>query len=231
MREHIGGQLSRNVPRLALAIVLAGMSVAPVTYGNPSNEIFLVPPTNLPTLARQGGEAMFLHDTMDGRTLLYVEQHEGAQLAIFDVTDPAHVAGKGSVQLDGAGPFDVVADLGKRGELVRFRGSLGDAVLDLRHIPVLMKVPGLNTRNSTVVLADDRSRLAGRAVNAAVGRSTRDYQVFQSGESPSDDRVVEVKQVRQEVTNPDTGTTFLLAENGLYLVRRPALEAEPEAFR
>jgi hypothetical protein len=82
-----------------------------------------------------------------------------------------------------------------------------------------------------VVLADDSSRLTGRAVNAAVGKATRDYQVFQSGESPSDDRVVEVKQVRQELTNPDTGTTFLLAENGLYLVRRPALEAEPEAFR
>jgi hypothetical protein len=66
MREHLRGQLSRNVPLLALAIVLAGMSVAPVTNANPSNEIVLVPPTNLPTLARQSGEAMFLHDTMDG---------------------------------------------------------------------------------------------------------------------------------------------------------------------
>ena len=231
MREHIGGQLPRNVPRLLLAIVVAGMLVAPITHANPANELVLVAPTSLPTLARQGGEAMFLHDTMDGRTLLYVEQHEGARLAIFDVTDPAHVTDKGSVQLDGAGPFDVVADLGKRGELVRFRGGHGDAVLDLRHIPVLMKVSGLDTRNSPVVLADDSSRLTGRAVNTAVGKGTRDYQVFQSGESPVDDRVLVVKQVRQEVTNPDTGTTFLLAENGLYLVRRPALEAEPEALR
>jgi hypothetical protein len=231
MRVHIRGQLSRNVPRLALAIVLAGMSVAPVIHANPTNEIVLVAPTSLPTLARQSGEAMFLHDSMDGRTLLYVEQHEGAQLAIFDVTDPAHVTGKGSVQLDGAGPFDFVAELGKRGELVRFRGGQGDAVLDLSHIPVLMRVPGLDTRNSTVVLANDSSRITGQAVNEAGGKSTRDYQIFQSGESRSDDRVVEVKQVRQEVTNADTGTTFLLAENGLYVVRRPALEAEPEALR
>jgi hypothetical protein len=230
MREHTGCRWSRNVPRLALAIVLAGISGAPVTYANPSNEIVLVPPTNLPTLARQSGEAMFLHDSMDGRTLLYVEQHEGAQLAIFDVTNPAHVTDKGSVQLDGAGPFDIVADLGKRGELVRFRKGR-DAVLDLRHTPVLMKVSGLDTRNSPVILADDSSRLTGRAVNAAVGKGIRDYRVFQSGESPGDDRVVVIKQVRQEVTNPDTGTTFLLAENGLYLVRRPALEAEPDALR
>jgi hypothetical protein len=173
---------------------------------------------------------MFLRDSMDGRTFLYVEQHEGAQLAIFDVTDPAHVTTRGSVQLDGAGPFDFVADLGKRGELVRFRGGHGAAVLDLRNVPVLMKVPGLDAQNSTILLADDSSRLSGRAVSAATDQSTRDYKVFRSGESPSDDRVVEIKKVRQEVTNPDTGTTFLLAENGLYVVRRPSLEAAPEIF-
>jgi hypothetical protein len=78
-------------------------------------------------------------------------------------------------------------------------------------------------------LADYASRLTGQAF-APVGQSTRDYKIFQSGESPSDDRVIEVRQVRQDVTNPDTGTTFLLAENGLYLIRRPALEAAPEVF-
>jgi hypothetical protein len=230
MRANMRGKLSRNVTRLALVIVLAGMSAASAAFANPTNDIVVVPPTNLPTLARQGGEAMFLHDTVDGRTFLYIEQHEGAQLAIFDVTDPAFVTSKGSVQLTGAGPFDVVADLGKRGELVRFRGGQGAAVLDLRGTPVLTKVPGLDTQNSTILLADDSSRLTGRAVNAATAQSTRDYRVFRSGESPSDDRVVEVKKVRQEVTNPDTGTTFLLAENGLYVIRRPSLEAAPEIF-
>jgi hypothetical protein len=228
MPANIGGKMSRNVALLALAIVLEGMAVARVTYANPPNEIVLVAPANLPALARQSGEAMFLHDTLDGRTLLYVEQHKGTQLAIFDVTDPAHVTGKGSVQLDAAGPFDFVADLGKRGELVRFRGGQGEAVLDLRNVPVLMKVPGLDTKNATILLADEGSRLTGQALNAAAGQGTRDYKVFQSGESPGEDRVVEVNKVRQEVTNPDTGTTFLLAENGLYLVRRPALEAAPE---
>jgi hypothetical protein len=228
MPESMGGKLSRRVARMALAIALGGISAAPLTYANPSNEIILVAPANLPTLARQGGEAMFLHDTLDGRTLLYVEQHEGAQLAIFDVTDPAHVTGKGSVQLEGPGPYDFIADLGRRGELVRFRGGQGEAVLDLRNTPVLMRVPGLHTQNSTILLADYGSRPAGQALPAGAGQGTRDYKIFQSGESPSEDRVVDVKQVRQEVTNPDTGTTFLLAENGLYLIRRPALEAAPE---
>ena len=231
MRQTPGAKVLRNVPRLALAILLGGTSVAPITHAKPSNAIVLVRPMDLPTLARQSGEAMFLHDTEDGRIFLYVEQHEGAQLAIFDVTDPAHVKGEGSVQLDSAGQFDFVADLGKRGELVRFRGDQGEAVLDLYKTPVLKKVPGLDTRNSTILLADDDSRLTGLAISPALGQGMRDYKIFQSGESPNDDRVVEVRQVRQEVTNADTGTTFLLAENGLYLIRRPALESAPEVLQ
>ena len=118
MRQNLGGELLRNAPRLVLALLLGAMSVPSITYANPSNEIILVRPTDLPTLARQSGDAMFLHDTGDGRILLYVEQREGAQLAIFDVTDPAHVRGEGSVQLDAAGRFDFVADLGDRKSVV-----------------------------------------------------------------------------------------------------------------
>ena len=228
MRQHSSDKLSRAATRLSLAAILAALSVVSAAYANPSDDIVLVPPMNLPTLARQGGEAMFLHDTQDGRIFLYVEQHEGTQLAIFDVTDPARVRGEGSVQLDASGPFDFVADLGKRGELVRFRQGQGEAVLDLRNHPVLMKVQGLDTRDSTILLADHASRLTGRAFSSEDGQGTRDYKIFQSGESPSDDRVIEVRQVRQDVTNPDTGTTFLLTENGLYVIRRPALEAAPE---
>jgi len=229
MRQNSVGKLSGAATRLTLATILAALSVVSAGYANPSNEIVLVSPTNLPTLARQGGEAMFLHDTKDGRIFLYVEQHQGTQLAIFDVTDPARVKGEGSVQLDASGPFDFEADLGKRGELVRFREGQGEAVLDLRNNPVLTKVQGLDTRDSTILLADYASRLTGQAF-VPVAQGTRDYKIFQSGDSPSDDRVIEVRQVRQDVTNPDTGTTFLLAENGLYLIRRPALEAAPEVF-
>jgi hypothetical protein len=35
-----------------------------------------------------------------------------------------------------------------------------------------------------------------------------------------------VKQVREQVTNAGTGTTFLLTENGLFLIRRPAVESD-----
>jgi hypothetical protein len=42
---------------------------AGAAHANASDKIVLVPPTDLPALARQAGEAMSLHDTIDGRTL------------------------------------------------------------------------------------------------------------------------------------------------------------------
>jgi hypothetical protein len=221
MRINMSGK-SRDFPR-AIAIVLGAILTAPITYAIPSNQIVLVPPADLPVLARQSGEAMFLHDTRDGRTLLYVEQRQGAQLAIFDVTDPAHVKGAGSAQLDAAGPFDFVASLGERAELVRFRKGQGEAVLELRKVPTLKKVPGLALQRSTKMWSDGTAELTTPVVDLTMAQTARDYQV-RSGRL-QDERVIEVKQVRQEATKPDTGTTFLLAEKGLYLIRRPALES------
>jgi hypothetical protein len=218
MKVNVGRKWPNGVPKLAITAALSAILASTITYANPSNEIVLVPPTDLPTLAQQSGEAMFLHDTWDGRKLLYVEQRQGAQLAIFDVTDPAHVKGEGSAQINAVGPFDFVAALGERAELIRFRQGQGDAVLDLHKVPKLRIVQGLQMQTSAP------------AVDPGMNPSVRDYRVLESGKSQADDHVVEVKQVRQEMTNADTGTTFLLAEKGLFLIRRPALETAPEVY-
>ena len=230
MKANIGGRWLNGAPKLAIMTALSAIFASPVTYAKPTNRIVLVPPTQLPFLAQQTGEAMFLHDTWDGRKLLYVEQHQGAQLAIFDVTDPAHVKGEGSAQLNAVGPFDFVAALGERAELVRFRQGQGDAVLELHKVPTLKKAPGLQTQTAAVLVGDGSSPLAAPAVNQGMDPGVRDYRVVESGKSQADDLVVEVKQVRQEMTNADTGTTFLLAEKGLFLIRRPALETAPEVY-
>lgn len=219
MSENASRMWPSGVPKLAVAMLSAILS-SPITFATPSNRIVLVPPKDLPVLAQQGGEAMFLHDTWDGRTLLYVEQRQGAQLAIFDVTDPAHVKGEGSAQLNAAGPFDFVAAIGERTELVRFRQGQGDAVLDLHKVPTLKRVQGFHVQTAAAPFGNGSSPLAGPIIDPATDQSVR----------LADDHVVEVKQVRQAITNADTGTTFLLAEKGLYLIRRPALETAPEPY-
>jgi hypothetical protein len=56
----------------------------------------------------------------------------------------------------------------------------------------------------------------------------QDYQVVDTTNTQEGNRVFNVKGVREEITKNNTGTTFLLAEGGLYVIRRPAVEADKQ---
>jgi hypothetical protein len=231
MRENTSGKLSNHLRRAAMAIVASGIVVVPTVQATPFNKIVLVPPTELPELARQPGDAMFLHDADDGRTILYVEQNHGAQLAVFDVTDPSHVKSDGSVKLGAPGPFDFVSPLGGQKELVRFRQDQGEAVLDLRRarLPNLKELQRPDWQGAISLLGNDGFTVSAQAVaspKAADPQPIRDYQVFDTSGQRDLNPVLDVKQVREELTKQDTGTTFLLTEGGLYLIRRPIAESE-----
>ena len=215
-------RIARLTLTAAAALTLTGHAAA----RNRSSKIVLVSPAELPELARVTGQAMTLHTTADGRTLLYVEQNDGARLAIFDVTDPAKIKQKAAPQLDAPGSFDFVASLGDHAELIRFRDGQGEAVLDLHDVklPTITIVPGLKFRRSTGRPEGDGFVTISDQLSAPSDANPLDYQITANSGEP--DRVYEVKQVRQEITNHDTGTTFLLAEDGLYLIRRPTLEKE-----
>src|SRR5258708_38573492 len=134
-----------RIARLTLAAAAALTLTASADATNRPNKIIVVRPTDLPELARVPGEAMILHATGDGRTLLYVEQNHGARLAIFDVTDPASVKQEKTAQLETSGSFDFVSSFGDRAELVRFRNGPGEAVLNLHKakVPTLTTIPDL----------------------------------------------------------------------------------------
>src|SRR4029077_12868584 len=167
-----------------------------------------------------------LHDTIDGRTILYIEQNQGARLAILDVSDPSHVKAEGSVQIDAPGPFDFVSTLGNRAEVVQFRQDLGSALLDLRRVkaPTLTRVQALTLQGTIMALDSDGFTVTSQTASNA--RSSRDIQVVDTATLGDLNHVVDVKEVRAELTNQDTGTTFLLTQNGLYEIRRPAVERE-----
>ncbi len=225
MKEYVTGEPRARSRRIAIATIASAVVAATAVHAGPLNNIILVPPTDLPELARQGGDAMLLHETTDGRTLLYIEQHAGSQLAAFDVTVPVHIKGEGSVQLDAAGPFDFVSPLGKQAELIRFRQGHADAVLDLHKekAPRLRAVQGLTLQGPIKRLGNDGFMVTSQPTES---ESPRDFQVVETANAPDFLRVIDVKQVREEVTNAGTGTTFLLTESGLYLIRRPAVESE-----
>jgi hypothetical protein len=222
MNEYTGGKVSKRLCRAAMTLAVSGLVTVAAVHANPSNSIVLVPPTELPVLARQSGEAMLLNDALDGRTFLYIEQNEGSRLAILDVTDPGQIKGAGSVQLDASGPFDFISPVGNQGELVRFRQGDEEAVLDLRkRTPSLKTVQGLTLTGAVTRLGNDGFTVSGHAPEL---QRARDYEVVETANSRELDQVFDVRQVREELTKADTGTTFLLTEKGLYVVRRPAIE-------
>jgi len=226
MKEYLNRILS-YLRRVAIATVTSGMA-AGIALAAPSSNLIVVPPTKLPASARQNGEAMLLHETIDGTTLLYIEQNQGSRLAIFDVTDPAHIKDEGSVEIDPLGPFDFVSSLGSPAELIRFRQDQGNAVLDLHKakVPVLKMPQGLTLKGAAMPLGNDGLTVSSRV--ATDSPVTRDYQVqvINTANSLELNRVPNVKGVREELTKYDTGTTFLLTDDGLFLIRRPVKEME-----
>jgi hypothetical protein len=227
----MNGKVSKCIRRAAIAIVASGTLAAAPLYAKSPHNLIVVPPANLPVLARQTGDAMLLHDSIDGRTLLYIEQNQGARLTILDVTDPGHVKGEGSVQLDATGPFDFVSTLGNRAEVIRYRQGQGSAVLDLRkdRTPTLKRIQGMTLQGPVSPLGDDGFTVSAQAVTlhqTTDSQLTRDYQVIDTSSSSEPNRVLNVKDVREELIKQDTGTTFLLTDEGLYVVRRPVVESD-----
>lgn len=223
MRITMGRKFLENSRQIAAAMVVCGVAAA--VYARPANDLVMVPPTNLPELAQHGGDAMLLRGTADGRELLYVEQDNGSHLATFDVTDPGDVKAEGSVQLDAAGPFDFVSPIGTRAELIRFRRDQAGAILDFRKakVPYLETIEDFTVPGPITTLGNNGLMVAG---HAADDQSRREYQMVGTTSARDFGAAFDAKQVREEVTNVATGTTFLLAQGGLYEIRRPAVESE-----
>lgn len=234
MQENRNGKFPATWQRGVLATLALGMAATPGVYAKVekaaskhAEKIILVRPVELPEVARQSGEAMFLHETPDGKTLLFIEQGHGARLAILNVTDPGKIKEEGAIELDGPGTFDFVTPLGDRAELIRFRQTQGVAVLDLRKVkmPTMKMVQGLDLQALKERLGSDGFLFAGQTTVQA-GVNTQDYKIVETTNSRQGNRVLDVNGVREEIANERTGTTFLLTADGLYVVRRPAVEEE-----
>jgi hypothetical protein len=213
------------------AILLGGAPLACVAEAqivSRSGDVVVVPASSLPDVARQGGVALQLYGgSGDGSSLLYVEQSQGANLLVLDVTDPAHVKTAGTVPLAGSGAFDFERKLGTSAFLVRFRNNAGWGVLDVRRpkAPALKVLSGLKDLGSTESLGDSAFLVVdGHSLDGAGVQ--QDYQVIDSS-NPEDPAVLAtVKQVSGEAVLAETGTTFLLGSEGLTIIRHPEMEAK-----
>jgi hypothetical protein len=218
---------SAPVAACAMSALLALIGVSPIhaEIRSRSNEIIVLQPSDLPEAAQTPGNSAFLYSDNDGRTYLYIEQLQGARLTTLDVSDPGKIKFVSSTALTSPGPFDFVRPLGGRAELIRYRDGKGVAVLDLHAAkrPTVKVISGLYDSGSTQALGEAAFLMVNEPYNY-VRAVPRDYEVVDIS-SPSDPRLLTtVKEVKHQVVNGETGTTFLLGSAGLTVVRRLNVE-------
>jgi hypothetical protein len=204
------------------AAILPAASAEAEIYSK-SRDLVVMEPRDLPQHAQAAGNSLFLHSDSAGSTYLYIAQHEGTRLSIFDVTDPASIKLVASHTLEAKGTFDFVRPLGRHA-LVSFRDSQQDAVLDLRKAerPVLRMIPMKTDLGSAEKLGESGLLATGQE-RKYVPAVARNYQVIDlSTSDPA--HLTTVPDVKHRVDNNYTGTTFLLGSNGLTVVRRLGVE-------
>jgi hypothetical protein len=185
--------------------------------------------TNLsvrPITATTDAQDLMLHTDNNGSTFLYVEQQQGAVLAVYDVTDPADIRLEATVPTGAHGSYDFVGAIGNS-EVIAFRDGSGSGVINLQRAtaPKLAMIAG------TVPASSERLGDSGYLASsfmadgpvAVAAAQPRSVQVVETAtETPR--VVITVAKVTKQVARPETGTTFLLGENGVTVVRQIATE-------
>ena len=211
---------------LGLVVTAAVLSTSRAEAENrqKSNNLVVMQARDLPEQAQLPGNSLFLHSDNAGNTYLYVEQQQGTRLSVFNVTDPARIKLVMSTPLATEGAFDFVRPIGYNAELVHFRDSQKEAVLDLRKAkrPVLQMIPATTDLAPAESLGESGLLAADQPYRyvPAIGRN---YQVIDVADSVPT-QLATVEDVRHQVTNNQTGTTFLLGPHGLTVVRRLNVE-------
>jgi hypothetical protein len=193
-----------------------------------SKTIVVESPENLPVLSQNDAEAMYLHDTNDGRTFLYIEAQSGRELTALDVTDPAKIQRVAQTPIPATSAFDFVQTVGDEIALIRYRNGSGFALLSFKHYkhPTLAAVPSIGNTDTSEALGQTGLLLTSNDALINPMRNPRNYKVVDTS-NPSQPRLLATSpSVKQRLAKADTGTLFLLNKDGVTVVRRLRVEEE-----
>ena len=180
----------------------------------------------LAATATKDAEDLLLHADDNGNTYLYVEQQKGALLSVYDVSNPAHIKLQASVETGARSAYDFVNAMGDK-ELIAFRDGSGNAVIDLHKAktPRLMTIAGLDGAMQETNRLGDAGYLAANIQPVApTATAPHMVQVVETESAPR--LLATVPNVTKQATRRETGTTFLLGENGVTVVRQVNVERE-----
>lgn len=174
---------------------------------------------------------MLLHHTGKGQVILYLEQDQGQKLAILDITDPTDIRTVGQVSLDASSPYDFVQNLGNSAALIQYRDHSGFAVIGLKKYQHPVLEPKQDYLHPARVESYEPNGLLLVSSNgpSAPTQSTQ-YEVLSISNPPSPTPLATIKGVIQRVDMQETGTIFLLSEEGLTVIRNVAAEQQHQMY-
>jgi hypothetical protein len=216
-----------NTLLMAAALATTALSAGAATLPH-SKTIVVESPSQLPVLADNAGEAMYLYDTGDGRTLLYIEGQGGHELSALDVTDPARIKAVSTTQLATKTAFDFVQGVGDRGALIRYRDGSGVVLLSFQNYkhPVLAAGPRLDQADASEALGETGLLLTSNDVARKPTSDPQSYKVLDTSNPSQPAVLASIPMVKQCLSNADTGALFLLNNDGVTVVRRLRVEQD-----
>ncbi|MDT7816257.1 MAG: hypothetical protein QOJ51_6961 [Acidobacteriaceae bacterium] len=191
-----------------------------------SKTIVVESPVNLPVLAQADAEAMYLHDTTDGSTLLYIEAENGQQLTTLDVTDPARIQRVAQTTIPANSAFEFVKPVGDDDALIQYRNGSGAALLSFRHhkAPVLVNSSALE--GTSEALGQTALLVTSNEATVHPFKDPRNYKVVDTSNQSQPGLLATIPEVEQRLSKSDTGTVFLLNKDGVTVVRRLRVEEQ-----
>jgi hypothetical protein len=197
-----------------------------------SKAVVVDSPSDLPPSAQRPSEAMYMR-SFHGRVVLYLEQDQGRKLAMLDVTDPQKIRAVGEVSIDAPSPFDFAQDL-RDSVLIHYRNHSGFAVINFKNYkePLLKQEPDYLHPSS--VQSNGSNTLLFVSSTASASQTAITQKEVVSVADPTDSKpVATIRGVFQRLDRPESGTIFLLNEQGLSVIRCIATEKdyEQEMFR
>ncbi|MGC9199857.1 MAG: hypothetical protein ACP5E5_13125 [Acidobacteriaceae bacterium] len=203
---------------------------AGVAVGQRSKTLVVESPDNLRALVVPNPSAMYLYSSNDGSTLLYVESKNGRELSILDVTDPSEVERLAPVALPAPTTYDFVRYVGHHEVLIRYRNGAGVALLNLAHYKHPTLMPAKPFENAVVLgqlgatgllMAQTKAKDASKAP-----LTPHNYEVVDTLHPHQPKLLATIDGVRQILARGETGTLFLLNQDGVTMVRRLRVEAQ-----
>lgn len=219
--------MKASVRNILVVAVLAINAFVQAGARERSHSVVIDAAADLPEFAQRRSVAMYLHNTGSGQTILYLEQDMGQSIAFLDVTDPAAIRGLGRVAIGAPSPYDFVRALSDSAVLIRYRDRSGFAVINFKKYkkPSLTAAPGLLSPANIQPLGQQALLLTSTDSPSGPVQVSQ-FEVIDVSNPSKLTPLTTIPGVVQRLERPDTGTLFLLSNDGLTVIRRLSMEEE-----